>query len=197
MVLSETVAAQRDPREAFRAASAEPGGNQVPVVLTDTQRAVLNAVADELIPPGGGFPRPSEVGVVDDFFVRYITPASAPANRFPFAREDEFKAAADRMAEPFLRAGHDGRVAQLEALEKEQPDFFGQLRALTYAGYYSRPAVLLALRQVLPAGRDYHGPPLPYGYDLTTPDWDEITPPGAGSYTETSDVVRIDVKGMS
>lgn len=193
---SETVA-QRDSREAFRAASAEPGGNRVPVVLTDTQRAVLNAVADELIPPGGGFPPPSEVGVVDDFFVRYITPRSAPANWFPFAREDEFKAAVDRIAEPFLRAGHDGRVAQLEALEKEQPEFFGQLRALTYAGYYSRPAVLLALRQVLPAGRDYHGPPLPYGYDLTTPDWNEITPPGVGSYTETTDVVRVNVKGMS
>lgn len=194
---SESVTAQADQREAFRAASAEPGGNRTPVPLTDTQREVLSGIADELIPPGAGFPAPSEVGVVDDFFVRYITPASAAANWFPFAGEEEFKAAVDRLAGPFLAADHDGRVSQLAALEREQPEFFGQLRALTYAGYYSRPAVLLALRRALPAARDYHGPPLPYGYDLTTPDWGEITPPGTGSYTETSDVARVHLKDMS
>ncbi len=193
----ESVTGQQDPREAFRAASAEPGGNRTPVPLTDMQREVLNAVADELVPPGAGFPSPSDVRVVDDFFVRYITPVSATANWFPFAREEEFKAAVDQLAGPFLAADHEGRVARLTALEREQPEFFGQLRALTYAGYYSRPPVLLALQQALPAGRDYHGPPLPYGYDLSTPDWDEITPPGTGSYTETSDVVRVHVKGMS
>ena len=37
----------------------------------------------------------------------------------------------------------------------------------------ARPVVTQAINRNLPAGRDYHGPPLPYGYLQTTEPWDE------------------------
>jgi hypothetical protein len=127
---------------------------------------------------------------VEEFFTRYINPASSSVNRFPYAQEKQFTAAVDALAEDILAADSAARVEQLKRLEKDDPDLFGQLRALTYAGYYSRPAVQVALR-ALPAGRDYHGAPLPLGYALNTADWDELSPRGVGGYTPTANVVRI------
>ena len=67
-----------------------------------------------------------------------------------------------------------------EGSRTEDP-LFEQLRALVYYGYYSRPVVTLAINRNLPAGRDYHGPPLPYGYLQTTEPWDEdLLDAGAG-----------------
>ncbi|TDD30006.1 gluconate 2-dehydrogenase subunit 3 family protein [Kribbella turkmenica] len=193
VLMASVVIPLEDPRDRFRADSSQLGGNPVPVVFTDRQIAALGAIADELIPAGDGFPAPSSVGVVEEFFTRYVTPADIVVNRFPYARETEFKAAVDALADDFLAANSAGRVNQLANLERDEPDFFGQLRALTYGGYYSRPAVLVALRS-LPAGRDYHGAPLPRGYDQTTADWDDLIPPGVGSYIRTTDVVRTTVK---
>lgn len=182
-----------DVRDGLRAAAAEPGGNRVPIVLTGVQVTVLNTVVDELVPPGEGFPAPSEVHVVEQFFTRYIAPRGARTAPFPGATEDAFTAALDAFAPQIHGKEHDERVAALARLENEDPDFFGQLRALTYAGYYSRPAVVLALRANLPAARDYNGPPLPYGYDRTTSDWSGMTPPDGGRFTATADVARVDV----
>ena len=158
----------------LRAASAEPGGNRIPIVFSDHEREALHAIVDEIIPPGRGFPAPSQVGVVEEFFTRYIAPSGSSITRFPNAVEDQFKAALAGFGKKFLAKNKVDRVADLARLEAEQPEFFGQLRALTYAGYYSRPEVIVALRRTHDAGRDYNGPPLPYGYDESTLDWDEM-----------------------
>lgn len=184
-------------RDALRAAAAEPGGNRVPISFSERQRAVLNAITDEIVPPGEGFPAPSEVRVVDDFFTRYIAPAGARTVHFPGAAEETFKAALDEVAPRIEGRDQAARVAALQELERSRPEFFGQLRALTYAGYYSRRAVVLAVREHLEAGRDYNGPPLPYGYDRTTHDWSGLTPPVEGRYTATGDVQRVTVAGGS
>ena len=75
-----------------------------------------------------------------------------------------------------------------------------QLRALVYYGYYSRPVVTLAINKNLPAGRDYHGPPLPYGYLATLEPWDEELLAQAhdqGSYLETDEVTRVDLSQLT
>lgn len=179
-----------DVRDALRAAAAEPGGNRNPVVLTERQRNTLRAIVDEIIPPGEGFPAPSEVGVVDDFIPRYVTPRGARTAPFPAAREEEFCSGLDAVSAELQAADRDARIAVLCRLEADEPEFFGQLRALTYAGYYSRPAVVEVLRSTLDAARDYHGPPLPYGYDATTRDWDDLVPPADGRFIATLEVVR-------
>ena len=181
-----------DVRGAFRAASAEPGGNRIPIVFSDHEREALHAIVDEIIPPGRGFPAPSQVGVVEEFFTRYIAPSGSSITRFPNAVEDQFKAALAGFGKKFLAKDKVARVADLARLEAEQPEFFGQLRALTYAGYYSRPEVIVALRRTHDAGRDYNGPPLPYGYDESTLDWGDMIPPkNRSGYTATDSVKRI------
>lgn len=177
-----------DVREALRAAAAEPGGNRTPIAFTSAQRDLLDIIVDELVPPGAGFPAPSDVDVVEQFFTRYIAPAGSPTVHFPGAAEAEFKSTLDELAPSFNGLDRPGRVALLSRLEIERPEFFGQLRALTYAGYYSRPAVVIAMRANLEAARDYHGPPLPYGYERTTRDWSGVNPPQEGTYVSTEDV---------
>ncbi|GJF03141.1 gluconate 2-dehydrogenase subunit 3 family protein [Pseudonocardia sp. D17] len=179
-----------DVRDALRAAAAEPGGNRIPVMFSDHQRTVLRAIVDELVPPGEGFPAPSEVGVVEDFIPRYVAPTGSRTAPFPGAVEDRFTAALDAVEPEILAEDREQRVAVLRRLENDDPEFFGQLRALTYAGYYSRPAVVLVMRTHLRAARDYNGPPLPYGYDRLTTDWDGFTPPSDGRFIATEDVAR-------
>lgn len=164
------------------------GGLELPVEFSEQQVAILNAAADEIIPPGGGFPAPSEVGVVD-FIGRYVTPSGKDPIHYPFAGEDDFKAALDELGEEFISADSEGRVETLKRVEQEEETFFSQLRDLVYYGYYSRPEVTLAINENLAAGRDYHGPPQPYGYLRTIERWDEsLFPRGRGEYIRTEDV---------
>ena len=171
------------------------GGLAKPIRFTDTQAAVLNAVADTLVPPGRGFPAPSEVDVVG-FVGRYLAPSGTPAVHYPFAAEDEFKASVDALGDAFAQADEAGRTEILSRLEQEDETFFGQLRSLVYYGYYSMTEVTLAIRKNIPAGKDYHGPPQPYGYLDTTEPWDDTTLAtrgGAADHLATDEVKRVDL----
>ncbi len=170
------------------------GGLEEPVEFSERQTAILNAAADEIVPPGEGFPAPSEVGVVD-FIGRYTAPSGEKAIHYPLVEEDDFKAAIDGLlGEEFLSADSAGRVEILKRIESEDETFFAQLRGLVFYGYYSRPEVTLAIQKNVPAGRDYHGPPQPYGYIRTIERWDHsLYEHGRGSYIKTEDVERIDL----
>lgn len=183
-----------DPEESgFEVGRPRLGGLEFPVEFSEQQTAILNAAADEIIPPGEGFPAPSEVDVVD-FIGRYVAPSGEEPLHYPFAGEDDFKAAVDGLGEEFVSADSAGRVETLERVEKEDEKFFTQLRNLVYYGYYSRPEVTIAIQKNVPAGRDYHGPPQPYGYIRTIERWDEsLYEHGRGSYIKTEDVERIDL----
>ena len=179
--------------EGFDVGRPRLGGLEQPVEFSEKQAAILNAAADEIIPPGEGFPAPSEVDVLD-FIGRYTVPSGEEAIHYPFVEEDDFKAAVDALGEEFLSAHSAGRVKILERIETEDETFFTQLRNLVYYGYYARPEVTLAIQKNVPAGRDYHGPPQPYGYIRTIERWDEsLYEHGRGSYIKTEDVERIDL----
>ena len=183
--------------EGYLEASGRPrlGGLKTPIEFTEKQVEILDAAADEIIPPGEGFPAPSEVDVVD-FIARYVAPSGQLAKHFPFAVEDDFKASVDALGDDFLSADSKGRVETLKRVEKEDETFFDQLRSLVYYGYYSMTEVTLAIRKNIPAGRDYHGPPLPDGYIRCIEPWDEevLAARGGGSrYIATEDVKRIDL----
>lgn len=175
------------------------GGLQDPVVFEAQQIAILLAAADTLIPPSPGWPAPSEVGIVT-FIGRYVTPSGYRNKHFPFAEEDAFKAGLDRLGAAFVAADEQERIDVIAKLEKDEDPLFEQLRALVYYGYYSRPEVVIAIRKNLPAGKDYHGPPLPYGYLETLEPWDEETlaaAGGPGTYTETDAVTRVDLSRLT
>jgi hypothetical protein len=175
------------------------GGLERPVRFDQQQIAILLAAADTIIPPAPDWPAPSEVGIVT-FIGRYVTPSGYRNKHFPFAVEDEFKAGIDRLGPAFVASDEQDRVDAIARLEKNEDPLFEQLRALVYYGYYSRPEVVLAIRKNVAAGKDYHGPPLPYGYLETLEPWDEETLASAsthGSYLETDQVTRVDLSQLT
>ncbi|WP_158628572.1 gluconate 2-dehydrogenase subunit 3 family protein [Saccharopolyspora rhizosphaerae] len=169
------------------------GGWLPPIRLTERQGTVLNAVADEFIPGGDGFPPPSDVDVLS-FITRYVTPAGQDAKWFPFLGENDFKARLEKLGDSFLQATSAERVAILSGLEWDEPEFFGHLRDVVYYAYYSRPAVVHTMNRSLRAGRDYRLSPQPYGYTDVMDDWDdELLARVRGSYRRTAEVRRIEV----
>ena len=171
------------------------GGMQQPIPFGDGQAAVIRAVADTMIPPRDGWPDAGRTDIVT-FVGRYVTPTGYRNKHFPFAEEDDFKAGLDGLGAAFVDGDIDARTASIQALEDAGDPLFEQLRALVYYGYYSRPEVTLAIRANVAAGKDYHGPPLPYGYLEFTEPWDEETLDAAGGgsgFVATEDVRRVDL----
>lgn len=185
-----------DPRRGWAAQKARLGGYAQPVRFTDLQQRVLTTAADHIIPPGRGFPAPSEVEIVG-FVARYVTPAGEEVKHFPLAAEYAFKDQLNALGQGFLDARPSEQVERLRACENGDDDrsaFFEQLKALVYHGYYARPEVTAAIRKNLPAGRDYHGSPQPYGYLHVIEPWpDDAVRHGRGSYIATEDVRRVDI----
>ena len=127
----------------FEAGRPRLGGLAQPVQFSSAETGVIEAIADTLIPPGGGFPAPSDVGIAE-FFGRYTTPTGFRAKHFPYLEEDDLKAALARLGDAFVSAGTDDRVQEIRRLEKEQEELFGQLRSLVYYGYYAAGEVTAA-----------------------------------------------------
>jgi hypothetical protein len=182
-----------DPRHEWSMAKARLGGNAVPVGFSELQKKVIDAVADEIIPSAPGWPAPSEVRIAE-FVARYVTPVGQPVRYYPFAAEDQFKRDLDALGQEFSDAPAEQKIARLKELEAKKPEFFEQLKGLTYYGYYAQPEIVKAIRENLPAGRDYHGPPQPYGYLEVTEEWgDTRFPHGRGSFVPTDRVRRVDI----
>lgn len=182
-----------DPRQEWALAKARLGGNAVPVEFGELQKAMIDAVADEIIPPAPGWPPPSAVRITE-FVARYVTPAGQPAKYYPFAAEDQFKHDLDALGQAFVDAPREQKIARLKELEAEKSEFFEQMKGLTYYGYYAQPEIVKAIRENLPAGRDYHGPPQPYGYLEVTEEWGGTEfPYGRGSFVPTDQVRPVSV----
>ncbi|NMR21695.1 gluconate 2-dehydrogenase subunit 3 family protein [Cellulomonas fimi] len=163
------------------------------VQFTDEQAAVLDAVADEIIPGGDGFPAPSSVNIVG-FFARYVTPASEEAKWYPFLPEIEFKARLGKLAGKLMARDPLGRVEVLRRLEADDAEFFTRVRDVVYYGYYSRPEVIRAINIHLEAGKDYRYSPQPFGYSDSMADWDEaLLSRVTGTYIRTQDVRPVDL----
>jgi hypothetical protein len=175
-----------------------PLGGWLPsVALSLQQIAVLNAFADELIPPGDGFPAPSEVNVIE-FIARYVAPAGQEAKWFPYFGEDSFKARVEAFPAGFTHDRSEAKIAILQTIEREQPEFFTRLRDLIYLAYYSRPEVVRAINRNLEAGKDYRATPQPYGYSDNMLDWDTtLLSRVRGTYKRTDAVKRVNLEGIA
>lgn len=169
-----------------------PLGGWVPQVEFDTATKVLiNALADTLIPPGGGYPAPSAVDIVG-FFRRYVTPSGQEARWYPFVSVDHIARVSEWLSTEFTQSDEAARVAAVAHLEHQHVEEFSRLRDLVYHAYYSRPAVISAINAQSAAGRDYRVSPQPYGYADTIDDWDEeLLSRVRGTYQRTEDVARV------
>jgi hypothetical protein len=99
------------------------------MALTDSQRAQLGAIADELIPAGGGMPSASEAGVSGQYLDDVLT--SLPDLRDAL---DTTLAAVDGL-EP----------AEAIAVLRQDPAGWGVLTAVVPAAYFMNPAIREAI----------------------------------------------------
>lgn len=170
----------------------ELGGRSVSTPFSAELVAMVNAVCDRLIPPGGEFPAPSEVGIVD-IIGRYVTPDDETPRFFPFFTVSALAGLFEPLGDDFVSVGEAVKDERLGGLETDAAQGFAVFRMLTNFCYYSRPAVALAV-QKLPAGKFYRPTPQPYGYLDTVADWDDVEINRTrGSYVETADVVPVDL----
>lgn len=153
--------------------------------LTNEERRTLDAALDALLPAAGSFPAPSSTGIVDDFIIpRGPTAGSLPVP-YPGLTAVDLKAILLRLN------GNSDMTQALEQLETEFQVAFKGLWALAVYGYYSRPEVIEAIQQ--DHAPDYHGAPLPLGYEHAIEPWNPDDPlqnprQPRGSYIATSDV---------
>ncbi len=99
------------------------------MALSDSQRAQLGAIADELIPAGGGMPSASEAGVSGQYLDDVLT--SLPDLRDAL---DTTLAAVDGL-EP----------AEAIAVLRQDPAGWGVLTAVVPAAYFMNPAIREAI----------------------------------------------------
>jgi hypothetical protein len=185
-----------DGREKFDPFHPPYGGVPGAVVFSDSEVAVIEAAADQIVPGGDGFPTPSEIGIVA-FIAKYVTPVGEPAVHYPCAAEAEFKAALGGLGAAFVSSDGAAQVARLEQVERDEPAFFAQLKELVYYGYYASHEVTSAINRTLEAGRDYRSPAQPYGYADVIEEWpQELLDRVEGEYLRTEDVKPLEGVGV-
>jgi gluconate 2-dehydrogenase subunit 3-like protein len=172
--------------------SAVRGPSQDRVSFETATVGLLNAFCDTLLPGGDGFPAPSAIRIVEDFMARYVAPDGQEIIYLPAVTLADVSALADALDEGFVAASPEARAAMVAAFESGDPDRFARLRALVYAGYYSRPEVRSAIANTLDAGRDFRRAPQPYGYEDVMEGWDESLLNHRGRYLATADVRPVD-----
>ena len=133
---------------------------------TQTQRILLDAVLDELVPPSndGTIPGAGALGVAD-----FLPTADAYAPNPVEATQAVMTALGDS----FVELTRPEKVAALHLIETQQPNAFATLVRLTYMGYYSRPDT----RPLFGVGAH---PVHPQGYPVPREDealMDELTAP--------------------
>src|SRR6476661_1739951 len=156
--------------------------------LTDGERATLAAALDALLPPEGSFPAPSQTGLIDEFILVRVPPATDGFVPYPGLHAGHLRALLAELA------GATDMTAALQQLEAEQSATFTALWRVAVFGYYSRPETLAAIQRDL--APNYHGAPLPLGYDHVIPPWDASDPlqnprHARGGYVRTEDVCRV------
>ena len=151
---------------------------------------MMAALCDVLLPGDDLFPKASVTGT-----------QAVVANRL---RERYGGAIFESLAHDLSVEGHrfvelsmDERVAVLQRLEAEKPEFFGYLLTATYLAYYATPPVIAAIRL---DGHIYNDAPQPLGYDLIpfsfTPGLDLPLVP-RGSFKWTFMMERIDISSLA
>ena len=134
-------------------------------IFSDTQRTLLAAILNRIIPADGEMPAAGDLGIAD--FVESVA-AGAPASsrRFLEGLVSIELAAAERGG-TFASLSPADQVGALQAVESEAPEFFQQLVTQTYRGYYTNETVTELLSYRAPNRQDYN--PLPFNESLVEP----------------------------
>lgn len=123
-----------------------------------TQRELLHAILNRIIPASGAFPGAGDLGVAS--YVDAVGGGSAELRRLFAHGVTQIDITSQELyAQAFLRLSDHQRDAVLRHVEAKHSEFFSALITHTYSGYYSNPLIIRLL------GLDIR-PPQPRGYEL-------------------------------
>ena len=112
----------------------------MPRFLSQSQRTLITAVLDCLIPPQGEMPGAGEVGTAD--YLDGLVSDSAQLTRLFSDGLQDIDIAASRLGAGFEELSGDQQDEVLRGVEADSPEFFDLLVRHTYNGYYSNPKVV-------------------------------------------------------
>lgn len=112
----------------------------MPRFLSQSQRTLITAVLDRLVPPQGDMPGAGEAGTAD--YLDGIAAGSARIARLFSAGLQDIEIAAFRLGASFEGLSGDQKDEVLRGVEYDSPQFFDLLVRHTYNGYYSNPTVV-------------------------------------------------------
>ena len=126
--------------------------------LSPSQRELLNAILDRIIPPGDGVPGASEVGAAEH--VEGISGVSPQSRALLTKGLKAIEATSGRTHSVAFVTLSDGEKTEvLKQVESQHTEFFAVLVRETYSGYYSSSEVLRIKGLPLSA-------PQPQGYEI-------------------------------
>ncbi|MBM3924525.1 MAG: gluconate 2-dehydrogenase subunit 3 family protein [SAR202 cluster bacterium] len=126
--------------------------------FSEAQAALVEALADVLIPPRGNTPGAGQAGGVV-FIDREVRRSPELRRAFLEGLHKIDLAAHAKGGKPFASLPEKAKVSVLQSIESAEPIFFETLIQMVYGSYYTNPEVLKKLG--LP-----HEPPQPKGYKL-------------------------------
>jgi hypothetical protein len=127
-------------------------------IFDATQRALLTAVLNRIIPADGDMPAAGELGVGE--FVEGVAAATGQLRRSFLDGLVQIELAAQERGGSFGSLSPAAQAQALEAVETDAPAFFQQLVTQTYRGYYTNQTVFDALKYREPNRADYDPTPL-------------------------------------
>jgi hypothetical protein len=127
-------------------------------VFTQSQRELLTAVLDQLIPAHDEFPGAGQLGLAE--FVEHAVAGNLKLRRLFLEGLAQIDIAAGRQAgREFAELPDNARVLVLQEVEAGRPLFFEALVRQCYNGYYTNPQIfqLIGYHRIPP--QEYRHPP--------------------------------------
>ena len=134
-------------------------------ILSDTQRGLLAAVLNRLVPAVGDMPAAGDLGIAG--FVEAVAAGSTAKRRQLLGGLVDIDLAASERGGSFTALAEAAQIDALRTVEASSPEFFQELVTQTYRGYYTDEAVCGALGYRPPNREDYD--PLPFDESLLEP----------------------------
>lgn len=134
-------------------------------ILSDSQRAMLVAVLNRLVPAAGAMPAAGDLGIAG--FVESVAAGSTGKRRTLMDGLVRIELAASELGGSFADLSEAAQVGALQSVEASSPEFFQELVTQTYRGYYTNETVCGALGYRPPNREDYD--PLPFDELLVEP----------------------------
>ena len=129
-----------------------------PHFFISTQRDLLIAVLNRIVPSEGDFPGAGDLGVAE--FIDDVVGKSATLKRMFLEGLAEIEIDSDaKHSKQFIELSNDQKDSILRKIEASSPKFFNALVQQVYRGYYSNSHVITLL------GLEAR-PPQPLGYEL-------------------------------